>query len=186
MANPEYIHARELGLQAMSIEPSACVADGAAACCTSEVPITKGDIGIIVGDIRKGKISREVVDAAIVRSKDPERSEQCPFLDSDNRCSIYESRPLICITWGIGGIPLPLADRIDVKGLVEEAEPGRIRNIDLEQATCFTCHIVTAWDTTSLEANRLAADANKQVIPVIKKGRDYTTTEFVKRDLPYI
>ncbi len=188
MANPEYMRARELGLSAMSIEPSACVGDGA--CCTSQVPITKGDIGIIVKDIKSGKISSEVVDAAIARSKDSEKTEQCPFLDNDNRCSVYESRPLVCITWGIGGLPSSMG-HVDLSkmisdGVLEETKPGRIRNMDLEQATCLTCHLITAFDTTSTEANDLANKANTQIIPIIKSGRDYTTTDFVKKELPYI
>lgn len=184
MANPEYMHAREIGLRANAIEPSACVGNGA--CCTSEVPLTKGDVGIIERDIRHGRISREVVNAAIARSQDPERSEQCPFLDFENRCSIYESRPLICIVWGIGGAPSP-AGHIDLGNLVEETGPGRIRNMDLEQATCFQCRLMTAFDTTSVEANELAREASLQTEPVlIKRGREYTTAEFVRKDLPFI
>ncbi|MEX2007849.1 MAG: YkgJ family cysteine cluster protein [Candidatus Levyibacteriota bacterium] len=188
MANPEYMHARELGLRAMSIETSACVGEGA--CCTSQVPISKGDIGIMVKDIHSGKISREVIDATIERGKDPERSEQCPFLDIDNKCSIYESRPLVCITWGIGGELSPMGhvdlSKMIASGELEETGSGRIRNMDLNQATCLTCRLITAFDTTSIEANNLASEANNQVLPVIKKGRDYTTTDFVKNELPYI
>ncbi len=184
MPNLEYMHAREIGLRANAIEPSACVGDGA--CCTSQVPLTKGDVGIIIEDIRRGRISREVVDATIDRSQDPERSEQCPFLDTENRCSIYESRPLICIIWGVGGPPSPMG-HIDLGDLVEKTGPDRIRNMDLEQTTCFKCHLMTAFDTTSVEANKLAREASLQTAPVLmKRGRQYTTTEFVKRELPYI
>ena len=191
MANPEYMRAREMALKAMSIEPSACVGDGQ--CCTFDVPITKGDMGIIAKDIRSGKISREIVNASIERSKDPERNEKCPFLDPDNKCSIYESRPLVCITWGIGGVFSPSEtvvvtslDNMVADGTLEETGPGRIRNIELKQTTCVPCRFLTAFDTTSVEANDLANAANAFLKPIMKGGRKYSTMDFAKTDLPQI
>lgn len=191
MANPEYIRAREMALEAMSIEPSSCVGDGQ--CCTSDVPITKGDMGVIVKDIRSGKIPSEVVNASIERSKYPERSGKCPFLDLSNKCSIYESRPLICITWGIGGVFCPsetvIIDSLDkmvADGTLEETKPGTIRNMELKQATCVACRFLTAFNTTSVKANDLANEANTHIKPIIRGGRKYSTMDFVKTDLPKI
>lgn len=180
MANPEYMHAREIGLRANSIESSACVANGT--CCISDVPLTKGDVEIIVEGIRQGQISRDVIYATIDRSRDSKRREKCPFLNSENKCSIYDSRPLICIVWGIGGSP----HKFSLEG-VQKAEPGRINNSDLIQQACLECHLLTVFNTTSEEANELAQEARLQAEPVLMEGgRKYTTSEFVKRELPFI
>ena len=71
-------------------------------------------------------------------------------------------------------------------GTLEETGPGRIRNIELKQTTCVPCRFLTAFDTTSVEANDLANAANAFLKPIMKGGRKYSTMDFAKTDLPQI
>lgn len=186
MANSEYMRARESALYANSIEPSSCIGD--AACCDAEVPVSSGDIGVIIRDIRNGKIARNVIDDAVRRNQDPERNNRCPFLTEGNKCSIYESRPIVCVVWGIGGLPI---DEESYQQSVNEwkvtGESQQYPNMLLEQSTCIGCRIQTCFNSTSVEANEAALRAPgmaQATYPIMKKGKPYTLTQFVTTELP--
>ena len=178
MASPEYTLARQTAFRANEIETSSCVGEGA--CCESTVPLTRGDLGIIISDIRRGKISSKIINEAISRSQDPQRSGRCPFLNPENRCDIYESRPLTCMVWGIGGDPLDPENYADAVRNYKNGGLNRYPNLLLEQNTCISCRMQTAFGSTSIEANELALKACRAIVPLRKKGQDYTILKFVR------
>lgn len=184
MPNPEYMLAREMALRANEIGPSSCVGNGA--CCESTTPLVIGDAGLIIRDIRSGKISSETINETISRSQDPKRQTLCPFLNTENRCSIYESRPLTCVVWGIGGLPLDGEDYARaIRGWERSGIPDTYPNIDLNQLTCLKCRLSTASNSTKIEANELALKASRfaEIRTERRRGGQYTVSQFVKAEL---
>lgn len=186
MANPEYTRTREMALRANTIGPSACVGDGK--CCTPDIPLTKGDLAVIVKNVRRSNIPREVVRETIERSNDLNRQDKCAFLDPDNKCSIYPYRPVTCIVWGIGGLPMDKPDYYKAKREWEKSgTPDEYPNVTLEQFTCLGCRFMTAFDATKIEANELAMKASEANTNTLKKknGEPYALMDYVKTELPY-
>lgn len=198
-----YLQARNIALEANAIKgASSCIGDSA--CCTSIVAISNNDMLVITSDIESGKISRGTVENAIERSKMPENG-RCPFLTDTNLCSIYESRPYQCITWGIGGKPLPkktyatLVDdwkritesggqiRADyeqaAKEWRDEGKPSTVPNLAVEQATCLECRFNTAWNGTPIEANERIREADR-IMETANDRLRKSTTRFAREDLP--
>lgn len=184
MANAEYISARNMALRANAIaNASSC---RKAFCCEASVPLTKGDLGIIVKGIRSGEITDDIVSDAIARSQDPEKNKICPFLTSEERCSIYDHRPLTCILWGIGGDPI---DNKHYNQAVKESRQGGSNtypNLLLVQSTCLSCRITTHADSTPIEANELASKARSALRYKRKGGKEYTIIDFTRKELPSI
>lgn len=209
--NPNYLQARDMALSANAVEgASACVGDGA--CCTAEVPIYTSDMLRITQDIQSGDISRQTVSDAIKRANDPSKAAACPFLTDDNLCSIYDSRPYICVAWGIGGEPMEpnlykkmatsWEEISEFEGEVpkdynkaaqdwkENGVSSPVPNLCLEQATCLGCRFNTAWEATPIEANETVRQANRlwgKEMSKREEGRGRKMIpQFVRNDLPRI
>lgn len=203
----KYMQAREMALAANLVKgASSCVGEGR--CCAANVPLSKNDIAIITNDILEGRISHGALDDAIKRSNDPQNN-RCPFLTDNNRCSIYESRPYVCISWGIGGKPVPEYSRLvedwvritnskeEIDGNYERAakewkkdrKPSTVPNLALTQATCLDCRFNTAWEATPIEANEGMIVANLIYREVLRENGEKSKrsiTLFARVDLPLI
>lgn len=75
-------------------------------CCQNrKVRLTFFDAQYILEAIKNGEISKKVAEQAWETAKD-RNSRICPFLNSEtNKCTIYNHRPLVCMTYGYGHIP---------------------------------------------------------------------------------
>lgn len=61
---------------------------GCGECCSDLLPLTKKDIKRLNHYIKKQKIG--------LRPKENDDDISCPFLNENNRCNVYEARPMIC------------------------------------------------------------------------------------------
>jgi len=83
--------------------PISCAA-GCAACCHARVDISKHEKRLILAHLKDKKIDldqeRLKIQAEALQEgrwdQLPFTDRKCVFLDADSRCSIYESRPLLC------------------------------------------------------------------------------------------
>jgi Fe-S-cluster containining protein len=79
-------------------------AAGCAACCHARVDISKHEKRLLLNHLKQNKLSidkdRLAIQAQALREGGwdqlPFADRKCVFLDAQNRCSIYESRPLLC------------------------------------------------------------------------------------------
>lgn len=93
-----YDEAREIALIASSLEnqKGTLCTEGNANCCTSDAEVVAKDVNHIFEGFRSGILPIEALEVALYRAAT--NDSRCPFLDDDNGCSIYEYRPLICIS----------------------------------------------------------------------------------------
>lgn len=139
----EYHELRRRFLERVSKLPSDFPCrEGLARCCRGEIPITQGDLREIRIGVKRGGIAEDAISAAQDRAR--LRREECPFLDDDNRCSIYNHRPLICIATGIGAIPFKPAVNQFLKVLKKMEETGEDKGfptVFCQSTMCNECHI---------------------------------------------
>lgn len=74
---------------------------GNGACCEPDIFITNNDARHIRQEVSQGRIPLKIVRDAKKRLTIKD-SDRCAFLGSNNQCTIYEARPLICILTGAG------------------------------------------------------------------------------------
>lgn len=207
--NPNYLQARDIALAANAVEgANACVGDGE--CCRDDAPIYPDDIALIEQGLSDGTISRATALNAIARSNDPSQIGRCPFLTDNNRCSIYEKRPYVCVSWGIGGEPIepgtykrlasdwqninesevevPKDYQAAANDWKENGNSSPVPNLCLRQATCLDYRFQTAWESTPIEANETMRAANKIWDGTIKavRNKEKTLLTFARNDLPRI
>ena len=80
---------------------------GCSDCCRARLSVTHVEVELMRRGLERlpAKTRRELADQA----RDPQR-EMCPALDPEGRCTIYDSRPLICRSYGV-----PLRRRREVE-----------------------------------------------------------------------
>lgn len=84
-------------------QPISCAA-GCAACCHARVDVSKHEKRLILTHLKQNKMKidkdRLAIQAQALREgrwdQLPFADRKCVFLDENSRCSIYESRPLLC------------------------------------------------------------------------------------------
>lgn len=72
-------------------------------CCTREVEITRDDADLIMSGVRSGEINQQTTRTAL-DSADIKDSNRCPFLAGEDKCAIYDFRPIICVIYSAGGL----------------------------------------------------------------------------------
>jgi hypothetical protein len=143
-------------------------------CCKVKIEILDSDLEVIENAVRANLIPLPVIIGAYKASLDPE-AKSCAFLyeakDGQRLCSIYEYRPLICITNTAGGSP---QDHVYMKLALAGIKLPDIKVRDLEKCgLCTGCFRKAERDNPSLPLEHLVTSLNVgqlHVVEMIKKG----------------
>jgi hypothetical protein len=74
------------------------------------------------------------------------RPSRCPYLTPENRCSVYEVRPLICRLWGASEV-MPCPNGCRGSGTVSDAEGKRLLDkADAVSGTGRELHGPVVWN----------------------------------------
>lgn len=134
--NTRYIEARRSAQKALELTPDSPCKIGIAQCCSADTPILREDADLILESFRSGKIDPIVGRKITANLDNPIRRGVCPFLDGDKRCMVYEDRPLLCMIYGTGGLPMSPASTIKL----QTAKAGATFNrVELECMACTSC-----------------------------------------------
>jgi Fe-S-cluster containining protein len=134
--NESYIKLRNEVLELNATYSDYCLCRGIeGSCCKPDIKMLPEDQEIIVEAIRRGDIPAETIHRAVERARKP-GLDRCAFLGDDNRCTIYEHRPVLCIQHGNGG--LPKSKPVAMKAM---RSPGNktIAISEIEQFSCNAC-----------------------------------------------
>lgn len=106
-------------------------------CCEQggDIVLTKGDTNLILEALADGRIPDSVKQQTIANLSGP-NPNFCPFFNQDQRiCSIYEDRPLVCVSYGSAEMPettYPFQIRTDGDGPVNGQTRLEVRQIKAE------------------------------------------------------
>lgn len=107
LLDPRYRQVRQTAEQLNSRMPAdhPCQRGNGECCMVRDLAMTMDDLGVIAEGIANEDISQETLHQAM-RNEGDEENQYCPFFDRTNRvCTIYEYRPLVCVSYGMGASP---------------------------------------------------------------------------------
>lgn len=146
-------------------------------CCVRNVPLIREDKELIKDAVQKKEIPRETMRRAQRRARDKELNE-CVFLGEQGECTIYSSRPVVCINHGNGGIPKDEQRRMQILG----GSSGEISVKDIAPFSCADC-----ISNTDQEGAVPEEIARKGMIIKYELNRRPTTSieDFLTKELPH-
>lgn len=112
---------------------------GNAECCTADAEVLTEDIELLLEGFRDGSLPIDILHDAIERAQ--LMDGRCPFLSEENHCTVYEQRPLICIS--NNGLYIP-TNEINAMRIDQMRQNGRQKaNVPyswLGNKMCLKCH----------------------------------------------
>lgn len=148
-----------------------CVRGNGECCRQRNISLTFEDAKLIERAVGRRQIPESVRQQAIANASDPTR-EYCPFFDIEGRvCTIYRYRPIICIAYGIGGIP-------ESNGITTDVPKGRMRALNM-------CHGCFNSLDGSMETVPLQDVQDYRVIAgYLEQSPRISSSDFVREILP--